>query len=326
MGRTALTGCLSFLGARLLRRLTETRRADDILALDLAAPPGALGVRYRRLDLTAPAAEHELVRALRAERVETLVHMAFLTDPTRDAGYAHELEAIGSLSVMAAAAAAGVQHVVMRSFTAVYGARGDNPCLIREDRPLPSHAAFAWAREKVEAEQQAAAFARRYPGMTVTVLRFAPLLGPGVRTFYSRLLDNRVVPMLLGYDPLVQLLHPDDALAALEAALGRRVGGAFNVVPRRSMPLASALHLAAKVPVPVAHPFAYAASRMLWSLGLSPAPDSFLDFVRYPFVADGEKASRELGVAPRYSSREALMAYLGGCDPAPVTAPQPASA
>jgi len=323
--RTALTGCVSFLGARVLRRLTETRGADDIVALDLAAPPAALGVRHRHLDLTDPAAEQKLARALRAERVEILVHMAFLTNPTRNDSYVHELEAIGSLSVMAAAAAAGVRHVVMRSFTAVYGARGDNPCLLREDRLLPPHSGFGWAREKLEAEQHAAAFARRYPAMTVTVLRFAPLLGPGVRTFYTRLLDNRVVPVLFGYDPLVQFLHPDDALAAVEKALEKRVGGAFNVVPRRSIPLASALHLAARVPVPVAHPVAYAASTMLWSLGLSPAPGPFLDFVRYPCVADGEKARRELGVTPRYSSRDAVMAYLSGHGVEPA-APGPVSA
>lgn len=325
MGKTALTGCLSFLGAGLLRRLCEAGRDDDIVALDLAAPPGAPGVRHRHLDLTDPAAEQKLARALRDERVETLVHMAFLTDPTRNAGYLHELESIGSLSVMTAAAAADVRHVVMRSFTAVYGARGDNPCLIREDRPLPPHTGLAWAREKVEAEQHAAAVARRHPALTVTVLRFAPLLGPGVRTFYTRLLERRVVPMLLGYDPLVQFLHPDDALAAAEAAIEGRVGGVFNVVPRRAIPLASALHLAAKLPLPVAHPAAYAASAVLWSLGLSPAPGPFLDFVRYPFVADGEKARRELGVAPRYSSRDALMAYLGR-DPEPAAAPRLASA
>ena len=95
--------------------------------------------------------------------------------------------------------------------------------------------------------------------MTITVLRFAPLFGPGVHTFYTRIFDHRVVPVLMGYDPLVQLLHPDDALRAAELAHRRGAPrGAFNVVPSRPIPLATALHLAAKVPVPVPHPVAYA--------------------------------------------------------------------
>ena len=39
-------------------------------------------------------------------------------------------------------------------------------------------------------------------------------------------------------------------------------------------------------------------------------PGGFVDYVRYPFVADGEKARRELGFTPRHSSRDALDAYL----------------
>ena len=54
------------------------------------------------------------------------------------------------------------------------------------------------------------------------MLRFATLLGPGVHTFYTRLFSKRVVPVVLGYDPLVQLLHPDDALDAVDA--GAREG------------------------------------------------------------------------------------------------------
>ena len=119
-----------------------------------------------------------------------------------------------------------------------------------------------------------------------------------------------MVPVLLGYDPLVQLLHPDDALAALEAALTAPAAGVFNVVPRGSISLLTALHLAEKVTVPVPHPIAYAVADLLWAAGLGEAPGGFIDYVRFLFVADGAKARRELGFEARYYSREALMGYL----------------
>jgi nucleoside-diphosphate-sugar epimerase len=50
-----------------------------------------------------------------------------------------------------------------------------------------------WVRDKLEAEQHALSFARRHPQMTVTVLRLAPLLGPGLYTFYTRLFARRMV-------------------------------------------------------------------------------------------------------------------------------------
>jgi UDP-glucose 4-epimerase len=152
--------------------------------------------------------------------------------------------------------------------------------------------------------------------MKVTVLRYAPLFGPGVHNFYTRLFDHRLVPVLMGYDPLVQLLHPDDALAATDAALERAAPGAFNVVPRRPIALLSALHLGGKVPLPVPLPLARAGADLLWSGGLGEAPGGFVDFARFPFMGEGEKARRELGFEARYSSQEALEAYLGYRHPA----------
>jgi len=151
------------------------------------------------------------------------------------------------------------------------------------------------------------------------VLRFAALFGPGVHTFYTSIFDNRLVPVLLGYDPLVQLLHPEDALEATLLALEAEppVSGAVNVVPRGTIPLVAALHLAAKVPVGVPHPVAFAAAEALWASGLTAAPSGFLEYVRFLCVADGGRAERELGFRPRYSSRDALLAYLAYRHPEP---------
>lgn len=310
MGRIALTGTASFLGARLLRRLAETRDPDSLVAIDVAPPPPALGVRFREVDFTRPASDQALLDAFREEDVSTAVHMAFFTSPQRDRSHAHELESIGTLGLFAAAAAAGLSQVLMRSFTAVYGARGQNPAYVTESRALPNGASLSWLADKLEAEQHAAAFARRYPQMAVSVLRFAPLFGPGVRNFYTRIFDNRVVPVLMGYDPLVQLLHPEDALDALELALEKAPRGPLNIVPRTVIPLHAALHLAGKIPVPVAHPLAYTAADLMWSTGLGTAPGGFVDFVRYQFVADGARATEVLGFTARHNSREALMAYM----------------
>lgn len=309
-GRIAVTGIATFLGARLLRALAGSVGGRTVVTLDVADPDAALGVRHHAIDLTDPASGQALLDVLRAEKVTTLVHAAIPTNPSRDAARSHELESIGTLTVLAAAAAAGVEHVVLRSFTAVYGARGRNPAFLTEERQLQPDLALGWMRDKLEAEQHAASFARRYPGMAITVLRFATLFGPGVRTFYTAIFDKRVVPVLMGYDPLVQLLHPDDALSALIGAVDDRVAGVFNIVPARAIPLLSALHLAEKVPLPVPHPLAYAAADLLWAAGLVDAPARFLDFIRFPFLADGDKARRQLGFTARYSSREALAAYM----------------
>jgi len=51
-----------------------------------------------------------------------------------------------------------------------------------------------------------------------------------------------------------------------------------------------------------------------------------VDYVRYPFVADGAKAKRELGWTASHSSREALEAYLRYRHPQGESAPVEATA
>jgi len=308
--RTAVTGVGSFLGSRLLRRLAEKQGPDRVVAVGVAAPPRRLGVRHREVDLAQPGSDQRLLDVFREEDVGAVFHAAFFTSPRRDTAYAHELESIGTLSLFAAAAAGGVERVVLRSFTALYGASGQNPAFLTEDRPLQPDPSLAWARDKLEAEQHAASFARRYPDLRVTVLRFAPLLGPRVQNFYTAIFDRRVVPVVMGYDPLLQLLHPDDALAAAEAALEKAPRGAVNVVPKSPIPLLTAIHLAGKMPAPVPHPVAYVVGDLLWATGLGGAPGAFAHYARFGFVADGERAQRELGFVPRHSSRDAVLAYV----------------
>lgn len=311
MGRIAITGASSFLGERFVRRLIREGHGDDLVVIDVAEPQISEGaIHFRKVDLTEPAADQAMLDLLKADSIETLVHLAFFTNPRRDATNSHELESIGTLAVLAAAAAASVRNFVMRSFTFVYGARGQNPALIREATPLPARAPLGWLRDKVEAEEHAASFAKRYPEMAVRVLRFAPILGPGVRTFYSRVFDRRLVPTLMGFDPLLQILHPDDALEALMKGVFSSARGAFNITPRGVLPLSSAIHLSGKVPAPVPHPFAYGMVDVLHASGLVEAPSGFIDYVRYPCVADGEKARTELGFLARCSTREALLSYI----------------
>ena len=209
--------------------------------------------------------------------------------------YAHELESIGTPEPARGGGGGRSAAVILRSFTAVYGARGQNPNFLTEDHPLPPSPTLGWVRDKLEAEQHAAAFARRYPGLSITVLRFAPLLGPGVHTFYTRIFDHRVVPLLMGYDPLVQLLHPEDALTAFLAA----VEAARRGLQRRAQPAHPDPHRVSpgrEGSRVRAAPDRLRRGRPPGGRGLGAAPGGFVDYVRHLFVADGEKAR------PRWAS------------------------
>ena len=112
------------------------------------------------------------------------------------------------MHVTLAARQAQVQKLVMVSHTWLYGAHPSNPNFLTEKHPLRAPAREPFFRDKIEAEEQARRLTERSPGAVVTVLRMAPLLGPTVQNAFTRYLARRVVPTMMGFDPLVGLIPP----------------------------------------------------------------------------------------------------------------------
>jgi UDP-glucose 4-epimerase len=307
MMRVALTGPTGDFGALLLPRLRDDARVSRIVTLGTRGSSGPRVVHHR-VDLTRYDVESELVDLLREAEVDVLFHLAFLHGRTRSGAFAHEVEVIGTLHVLAAAARAGVKKLVVPSYTLVYGARPDNPALLGEEAPLHGSAASRFVSDRVEVEKQVAAFRTAHPEVAVTVLRFAPVLGPTADNPATRFFRRPVAPTLLGFDPLWQALHEEDACAALLHVLDRPSAGVFNVVSADVLPLSAMIGLAGSRALPLPAPLARAILRGLNAAGVTATPPSLLDYLHYACVADGARCRELLDFVPRHSARDALQA------------------
>ncbi|HEY1418438.1 MAG TPA: NAD-dependent epimerase/dehydratase family protein [Myxococcaceae bacterium] len=302
--RVAVTGPTSEFGALLLPRLLADPRIGQLLTFGPRPVTGARLVHHR-VDLTRWDVESELEAALSPAPVDVLYHLAFLQGRTRGAAFAHELEVIGSLHTLAAAVRSGVRHVVVPSTTVVYGARPGNPVLLNEDAPLHGCPGSRFVTDRVEVERQLMSFRRDHPTVGLTVLRFAPVLGPTVDNPATRYFRRPLVPTLLGFDPLWQAVHEEDARELLLRLLEAPVSGTFNVAAEDVLPLSSLIRLAGTLPLPLPPPLARAALRGLNGAGITATPSALLDYLHYSWVADGSRARAELGFRPRFGTREA---------------------
>jgi len=305
--RVAVTGASGDYGRLLLSRLEQDADVESILVLDVARPEGEK-IEFHRVDLTRYDAESELTDALTERPVDALYHLAFLFGPIQNGSLAHELEVIGTMNVLTAAGRSRLPRLVVPSLTAVYGARGNNPALLREGSPLQGCPHSRFVTDKVEVESQVRAFRDRHPDMRVLVLRFAPVLGPSVDNPATRLLRNAVVPTLMGFDPLWQGLHEEDAARALHLALRAETSGEFNVVGRGVMPLSGLIQQAGARPLPLPGPLFRAALHTLDVVGAGTLPVALLDYIHYSWVADGERAESALGFIPLHHVRDAAAA------------------
>lgn len=308
----AVTGACGFIGTEILKRLEDDRRYAKILAVDIRKPALPLDkTQFYKVDLTLPAADSDLSAIFAREEVDTVLHAAFLSSPTHAIAWAHELEDVGTMHVLnACAEARTVRKLVLASTTLVYGAAARNPNFIPEDAELAAKGS-PWILDKVSAERQVARFARENPRVLVTVLRSAPTLGPTIHNFVTKFFGRPAVPVLMGYDPLLQLVHEDDVVQAFKIALDEDHAGAFNLAADGVLPYSTVLAMMGKLSLPVPHFIAGALGRALWAMQVASAPPAFLSFLRFLCVADAAKARRVLGWKPQHDIRSTIADFLG---------------
>ena len=308
----AITGACTYLGTELIKSLEVDERYDAILALDIRRPETPFDkTTWHAVDLTSPTIGGQIADILKAHDVDTVVHGAFLSQPTHATEWAHELEDIGTMHLLTACAEAQPRRLILRSTTMVYGASRDNPNHLTEDAPLKGHTDSRFINDKVSAENQIAAFARENPGTQVCVLRFAPILGPRASNMFTRFFARPIAPVLMGHDPLLQFLHEADALAALRRAVHTDCKGAFNIVGDGVLPYTTVLASMGRIPLPMPHFVARPLSKALWMTQVFDSPPSFLDFLRYLCVADASKARSVLGIEPGYNINRIIRDFLG---------------
>ena len=306
----AVTGAASFLGLNLIGLLEEDERVRRIVSLDIK-PPRTAGQKTRvyDIDLTQAAAEERLAEIFAAEGVDTLVHLAFLASPSHASAWAHELESVGTMHLLNACRRTQVRKIVMWSQTVLYGAHPTNPNFLSEKHPLRARRKEPFFADKIDAENDVLRFGKPGQGRIVTILRTATLLGPTVHNYLTRYLSHRLVPTVLGFDPLWQFVHEADAVAAFKLAVDRDTPGVFNIAADGVLPLSTVIKLAGRVSLPIPRSLASALVSGFWVAQLIEAPPSFLDYLQYLCVADGEHAQKVMGFVPVYTTREALIDY-----------------
>lgn len=201
--KVVVTGGAGFIGANLCRTLAGRPDVDEVVALDDLST----GLRSNLDDVDADLVvgdvlDGDLVREVVAGAA-SVVHLAARPSVPRslaDPVASHAVNATGTVSVLEAARAVGVGHVVVASSSSVYGA---NPVLPkREDQqPLP---VSPYAASKLATESYALAWQRSF-GLGVLALRFFNVFGPlqqaghayaaVVPAFVSAALEGRPLPV-----------------------------------------------------------------------------------------------------------------------------------
>ena len=233
--RALVTGGAGFIGSHLSRALLD----DDcrVTVVDNLSSGLLHNVDSRATFYHAELNDARLEQIVQRERPELVFHLAAQSsvrrstaDPVADA----DSNVTGTIRLLAAAAAAGVDKVI---YSSTGGAINGNPDAVpcAEDAPPCPQAPYALS--KYVAEQYLELYNRTY-GLDYTVLRYANVYGPGqdpdgeagvVAIFAGAMLGGRR-PQIYGDGGQERdFIYVDDAVAANLAAMGRGRCGTYNI-------------------------------------------------------------------------------------------------
>jgi UDP-glucose 4-epimerase len=113
---------------------------------------------------------------------------------------------------------------------------------------------------------------------------------------------------LMGFDPMLQVIHERDVVEAILLALEPGSRGIYNLRGPGELPLSRMWRLLGKKPTPVPGPLLHTLLRGLWSSRATNFPKEELDHLRYICLVDDRRARRELGFEPRFGIEDTVNA------------------
>jgi UDP-glucose 4-epimerase len=302
-GAVVITGICGKLGKGVARVLHRERK---VIGVDRRPfPDKPKDIEHRQIDVR----RKKLKDVFRAVKVDAVVHLGVMHDPRASAAEHHSWNVAAFGKLLEYVAQFQVPKLVLLSSANVYGPQPDNPQFLTEESPLLGGAAFSEIRDLIEVDILAQSFFWKHPETETVILRPVHILG-GVHNAASNYLRLDTVPTLLGFDPMVQVIHESDVVRAIQLAIKPGIRGIFNVAGPAPLPLSRIIKLTSRPRVPVPYSMAKVFLNRMWSLRLSSFPVPELDHIRYVCMVDDARSRRELGFSPAVSVEDTVRSVV----------------
>ena len=297
----AVTGAAQGLGHALIARLVASDRIGRVVAID-DHRGDVTGVTWRVVDVRDPA-----LAGLTG--VDVLVHTDVDLAPDTDARARRAFNVRGAQTVLTAAAAGRVGRAVLITSAMVYGARPDNPVPLEESAPPGANPDGSVVGDLLEIEQLARRSRAAHPGLDVTVVRPAALVGEGLETAVTRHFEAPRLLTVKGIAPRWQFCHVDDLVSALELTAAGELTGSFAVGCDGWLDQGDVEEISGLRRLELPPGMTFGTVQRLHRAGLTPVPAVDLNFIVYPWVVDC-RALRDVGWRPQHDNADTFRVLL----------------
>jgi UDP-glucose 4-epimerase len=304
----AITGISGYLGSNLLPVLRKNFSKSLIVGIDIKKPnknEKMIDHFYER-DI-----RNQLEDIFVKHHVTDVIHLAWTVKPIHNKKKAYSIDIDGTLNVLQESEAANIEYFLHTSSTLSYGAHQDNDFPLTENSPLRGNKEFHYSYHKKLVEEKIEDFILTKPRIKIGIIRPSSFLGSDMDNYITRILSGGLktffmLPYPDGKTP-IQWSHVDDIIDAYLIMIKKRLEGKYNATTDTTISMKEIPKLLEGRGIRLP----YATMKWLlwieWKLRISEAPPSYLDFVKYPFVATSKKL-QEHGFDPKFTSKETILA------------------
>ncbi|MGI8794290.1 MAG: NAD-dependent epimerase/dehydratase family protein [Acidimicrobiales bacterium] len=309
MGRRVLvTGLGTYWGGRVAQALEADDNVEMIVGVGVEEP----NVELTRTEyVKADSSYSILARIVQATQVDTILHTFLALDSNRmSSRQLHEINVIGTMNLLAACSAADspVRTVVVKSSTLIYGSNFRDPAWFVEESTRTRAPRTAVESSLLEVEGYLRDFAEDNPHVSVTLLRFANVLGTEIVTPISKALNLPAAPSILGFDPLMQFVEENDVVRSIEFVMRNELPGVYNVAGDGKLPWSEVISICGRPTVPMSPFFTVPLLTPLNRFNLLDFPPEMMDLLRYGRGVDNRRLKRA-GFSYRFTSAGAVEQY-----------------
>lgn len=296
-----VTGISGIIGRMVTHELLK--REYEVIGVDRRPWPDAPdGVLMHTGDIRKRPVED----LFRTKRPDAVIHMATVTHFTSAFEERYRINLHGTRAIFEHCHNYGVKQAIFVGRHTVYGAASDAPLYHNESEPPLAASTFPALADMVAADLFAGSALWRWPELKTAVLRLVYPLGSSRRGTLASYLSGKRIPTVLGFDPLYQFMHEQDAAMAIVRALEAKLHGVYNVTGPMPVPLSLMCEIIGKRAVGIPEPLF---ARTQGHFGFSKLPAGALNHVKYPVVVDGNLFREATGFEHHFDEIQTLQAF-----------------
>ncbi len=294
--RVLITGNAGSLGRMLMKKLVDD--GVQIIGVDRRAlDPVPQGVEHYAMDLRRKSAI-EIVRKIKPT---SIIHLGVIRSPKshrRRKSNAYYLNLESTTQLLRLAESLPIRKFVFLSTANLYGPSANTSGILTEETPLHGANRSPEFRDLVSLDMMVQSFFWKQPRTETIILRPCHIVGSKLRNGPSRYLMLDTIPTILGFDPMLQLLHVSDLITAIVKSLNSNVRGIFNLAGTDVAPLSRIIKALDRKTFPLPETIFRIVVATSFLSRQSTFPLGEIEHLKYSCVIDDSRARLELDFNP----------------------------